>query len=128
MVRGGKRQSGAAGFLRRRSVTPQNFCEHLAAASLQPQLRVFHGVKPPIKLVHIYTICYRAKIATGTKPMDELGKLQQFRAERSENNVLHLVFDMPGRPMNVFSNAAIAELAVFSAWLRDSDGNGVVLR
>ena len=41
-----------------------------------------------------------------------LGELQQFRAERSENNVLHLVFDMPGRPMNVFSNAAIAELSV----------------
>ena len=57
--------------------------------------------------------------------MDELGKLQQFRAERSENNVLHLVFDMPGRPMNVFSNAAIAELAVFSRWLRESDVKGV---
>ena len=60
--------------------------------------------------------------------MDELGKLQQFRAERSENNVLHLVFDMPGRPMNVFSNAAIAELAIFSQWLRDSDMKGVVIR
>src|SRR5437879_348290 len=60
--------------------------------------------------------------------MDELGKLQQFRAERTENNVLHLVFDMPGRPMNVFSNAAIAELGVFSRWLRDSDVRGVVIR
>src|SRR6266702_2533090 len=60
--------------------------------------------------------------------MAELGKLQQFRAERSENNVLHLVFDMPGRPMNVFSNAAIAELAVFSRWLRESDVKGVVIR
>ncbi|MBR1211647.1 enoyl-CoA hydratase-related protein [Bradyrhizobium sp. JYMT SZCCT0180] len=60
--------------------------------------------------------------------MDELGKLQQFRAERSENKVLHLVFDMPGRPMNVFSNAAIAELAIFSRWLRDSDVKGVVIR
>lgn len=60
--------------------------------------------------------------------MDELGKLRQFRAERSENNVLHLVFDMPGRPMNVFSNAAIAELAIFSRWLRDSDVKGVVIR
>src|SRR5260221_7589520 len=60
--------------------------------------------------------------------MDELGKLQQFRAERSENNVLHLVFDMPGRPMNVFSYAAIAELAVFSRWLRESDVKGVVIR
>jgi len=62
------------------------------------------------------------------KPMDALGKLQQFRAERSENNVLHLVFDMPGRPMNVFSNAAIAELGVFSRWLRESDVKGVVIR
>ena len=60
--------------------------------------------------------------------MDELGELKQFRTERSENNVLHLVFDMPGRPMNVFSNAAIAELAVFSRWLRESDVKGVVIR
>ncbi|MBN8992177.1 MAG: enoyl-CoA hydratase/isomerase family protein [Rhizobiales bacterium] len=60
--------------------------------------------------------------------MNALGELQQFRAERSQNNVLHLVFDMPGRPMNVFSNAAIAELAIFSRWLRDSDVKGVVIR
>jgi 3-hydroxyacyl-CoA dehydrogenase/enoyl-CoA hydratase/3-hydroxybutyryl-CoA epimerase len=60
--------------------------------------------------------------------MNELGKLQQFRAERTENNVLHLVFDMPGRPMNVFSNAAIAELSAFSQWLRGSDVKGVVIR
>lgn len=60
--------------------------------------------------------------------MDALGELRQFRAERSENNVLHLVFDMPGRPMNVFSNAAIAELGTFSAWLRQSDVKGVVIR
>jgi 3-hydroxyacyl-CoA dehydrogenase / enoyl-CoA hydratase / 3-hydroxybutyryl-CoA epimerase len=57
-----------------------------------------------------------------------LEQLQQFRAERTENNVLHLIFDMPGRPMNVFSNAAIAELAVFSQWLRASDVKGVVIR
>src|SRR6202795_1607414 len=60
--------------------------------------------------------------------MSELGKLQQFRAERTENNILHLVFDMPGRPMNVFSNAAIAELSAFSQWLRGSDVKGVVIR
>ncbi|SDH69992.1 MULTISPECIES: enoyl-CoA hydratase-related protein [Bradyrhizobium] len=60
--------------------------------------------------------------------MSELGKLQQFRAERTESNILHLVFDMPGRPMNVFSNAAIAELSVFSQWLRGSDVRGVVIR
>ncbi len=60
--------------------------------------------------------------------MPALEKLQQFRTERTENNVLHLIFDMPGRPMNVFSNAAIAELAVFSQWLRGSDVKGVVIR
>src|SRR3981189_1281131 len=60
--------------------------------------------------------------------MGELAKLQQFRAERTENNVLHLVFDMPGRPMTVFSNAAIAELSTFNQWLRGSDVKGVVIR
>jgi 3-hydroxyacyl-CoA dehydrogenase/enoyl-CoA hydratase/3-hydroxybutyryl-CoA epimerase len=54
-----------------------------------------------------------------------LGKLKEFRAERTENDVLHLVFDMPGRPMNVFSNAAIAELVILSEWLR---GSGVLRR
>jgi 3-hydroxyacyl-CoA dehydrogenase/enoyl-CoA hydratase/3-hydroxybutyryl-CoA epimerase len=60
--------------------------------------------------------------------MPVLEKLQQFQAKRTENNVLHLIFDMPGRPMNVFSNAAIAELSVFSQWLRGSDVGGVVIR
>ena len=59
--------------------------------------------------------------------MTVLGKLKEFRAERTENDVLHLVFDMPGRPMNVFSNAAIAELGIFSGWLRGSDVKGVVI-
>src|ERR1700724_3979288 len=60
--------------------------------------------------------------------MTMLGEVDEFRAERAENDVLHLVFDMPGRPMNVFSNAAIAELVVFSEWLRGSDVKGVVIR
>src|SRR5216684_5940428 len=60
--------------------------------------------------------------------MTALGKLKEFKAERTENDVLHLVFDMPGRPMNVFSNAAIAELVIFSEWLRGSDVKGVVIR
>src|SRR6267378_2956812 len=60
--------------------------------------------------------------------MTVLGKLKEFRAERTETGVLHLVFDMPGRPMNVFSNAAIAELVGFSGWLRGSDVKGVVIR
>src|ERR1700732_1516700 len=60
--------------------------------------------------------------------MTVLGKLKEFRAERTENDVLHLVFDMPGRPMNVFSHAAIAERVIFSEWLRGSDVKGVVIR
>src|ERR1700676_3953021 len=60
--------------------------------------------------------------------MTVLGKLKEFRAERTENDVLNFVFDMPGRPMNVFSNAAIAELVIFSEWLRGSDVKGVVIR
>jgi 3-hydroxyacyl-CoA dehydrogenase/enoyl-CoA hydratase/3-hydroxybutyryl-CoA epimerase len=65
-------------------------------------------------------------VAENAMPM--LGKLKQFRAERTEPGVLHLVFDMPGRPMNVFSDAAIAELSVFGEWLRGSDVKGVVIR
>src|SRR5437763_273305 len=34
-------------------------------------------------------------------------QLKQFRIEMSTNGVLHLIFDMPDRSMNVFSNAAI---------------------
>jgi 3-hydroxyacyl-CoA dehydrogenase/enoyl-CoA hydratase/3-hydroxybutyryl-CoA epimerase len=60
--------------------------------------------------------------------MAALGKLKEFRTERTENDVLHLVFDTPGRPMNVFSNAAIAELVIFSEWLPGSDVKGVVIR
>ena len=55
-------------------------------------------------------------------------ELKQFRTERSPNGVLHLVFDMPGRSMNVFSNAAIEELGRFADWLPQSDVAGVVIR
>ncbi|MFB9269744.1 enoyl-CoA hydratase-related protein [Bradyrhizobium erythrophlei] len=55
-------------------------------------------------------------------------ELKQFRCELSPNGVLHLVFDMPGRSMNVFSNAAIEELGLFADWLKQSDAAGVVIR
>jgi 3-hydroxyacyl-CoA dehydrogenase/enoyl-CoA hydratase/3-hydroxybutyryl-CoA epimerase len=55
-------------------------------------------------------------------------ELKQFRIELSEQRVLHLIFDMPGRSMNVFSNAAIEELGLFADWLRQSDVTGVVIR
>jgi 3-hydroxyacyl-CoA dehydrogenase/enoyl-CoA hydratase/3-hydroxybutyryl-CoA epimerase len=55
-------------------------------------------------------------------------ELKQFRIELSGNGVLHLIFDMPGRSMNVFSNAAIKELGLFADYLRQSDAIGVVIR
>lgn len=55
-------------------------------------------------------------------------ELKQFRVEVSGNGVLHLIFDMPGRSMNVFSNAAIEEIGLFADWLKTSDVAGVVIR
>lgn len=55
-------------------------------------------------------------------------ELKQFRIEMSTSGVLHLIFDMPGRSMNVFSNAAIDEIGLFADWLKQSDVIGVVIR
>lgn len=54
--------------------------------------------------------------------------LEHFRLEHRDNGIVHLVFDAPGRSMNVFSNAAIHELGAFAAWLADADVRGVVIR
>jgi 3-hydroxyacyl-CoA dehydrogenase/enoyl-CoA hydratase/3-hydroxybutyryl-CoA epimerase len=54
-------------------------------------------------------------------------ELKQFRIEMSGNGVLHLIFDMPGRSMNVFSNAAIDEIGLFADWLKQSGVAGVVI-
>lgn len=54
--------------------------------------------------------------------------LTQFRVEPQANGLVHLVFDCPGRTMNVFSNAAIHELGAFAAWLPESDAKGVLIR
>lgn len=59
--------------------------------------------------------------------MNRLPALREFRAEKTEDNILHLVFDMPGRSMNVFSNAAIHEIEAFATWLGGSDLRGVVI-
>ena len=60
--------------------------------------------------------------------MPELPTLTEFKIETAPNQVIHLVFDAPGRSMNVFSNAAILELARFAAWLKTADVAGVVVR
>ena len=54
--------------------------------------------------------------------------LQEFRIEAGREGIIHLVFDMPGRSMNVFSNAAIHEIGRFADWLRGSAVSGVVIR
>jgi 3-hydroxyacyl-CoA dehydrogenase/enoyl-CoA hydratase/3-hydroxybutyryl-CoA epimerase len=54
--------------------------------------------------------------------------LTQFRIEAQSNGLVHLVFDCPDRTMNVFSNAAIHELATFAAWLAEADVKGVLIR
>jgi 3-hydroxyacyl-CoA dehydrogenase/enoyl-CoA hydratase/3-hydroxybutyryl-CoA epimerase len=53
---------------------------------------------------------------------------RESRTEASEDGVLHLIFDMPGRSMNVFSNAAIHEIEAFADWLTSSEVRGVVVR
>lgn len=54
--------------------------------------------------------------------------LVQFRIEPARDGLIHLVFDMPDRSMNVFSNAAIREIGDFATWLKTSDVRGVVVR
>ena len=60
--------------------------------------------------------------------MNALPTLTQFRLEFPGNGLVHLVFDCPGRTMNVFSDAAIEELGTFAAWLADADVAGVLIR
>jgi 3-hydroxyacyl-CoA dehydrogenase/enoyl-CoA hydratase/3-hydroxybutyryl-CoA epimerase len=56
-------------------------------------------------------------------------ELSQFRVEPARDGLVHLVFDCPGRSMNVFSNKAIHELGAFAEWLhRADDVRGVVIR
>jgi len=58
-----------------------------------------------------------------------LPALTQFRIERKANSLIHLVFDCPGKSMNVFSNNAMHELGAFAEWLhRADDVRGVVVR
>ncbi len=57
-----------------------------------------------------------------------LPDLSEFRLEFQDNGLVYLVFDCPGRTMNVFSNKAIHELGAFATWLADADVKGVVIR
>ena len=57
-----------------------------------------------------------------------LPTMHQFRTETTQDGILHLIFDAPGRSMNVFSNAAMKEVEAFANWLPQSDVLGVVVR
>ncbi len=57
-----------------------------------------------------------------------LPKLEQFRIELKDNGLVHLVFDAPGRTMNVFSDAAIVEVGLFARWLVEADVRGALIR
>src|SRR5260370_39433073 len=74
---------------------------------------------------HAITIVHQRTVGeSGEETMPGTPELKQFRIELSENRAPHLVFDMPGRSMNVFSNAAIEELGMFASWLGQSDVAG----
>jgi 3-hydroxyacyl-CoA dehydrogenase/enoyl-CoA hydratase/3-hydroxybutyryl-CoA epimerase len=58
----------------------------------------------------------------------ELPDLSQFRLEFPGNGLAHVVFDAPGRTMNVFSEAAIVEIGRIARWLEDADVKGALIR
>lgn len=60
--------------------------------------------------------------------MPTIPSMREFQTTVTEDGVLHLIFDMPSRTMNVFSNAAIHEIEAFAGWLSSSDIRGVVVR
>ncbi len=59
--------------------------------------------------------------------MSDLPKMANFRTTKMDDGILHLVFDMPDRSMNVFSNQAIHEIEAFADWLKGADVAGVVV-
>ncbi len=54
-------------------------------------------------------------------------ELVEFRFELIEDGIGHLIFDMPGRSMNVFSNRAIHESEAVADWLKTSGLKGLVV-
>jgi 3-hydroxyacyl-CoA dehydrogenase / enoyl-CoA hydratase / 3-hydroxybutyryl-CoA epimerase len=57
-----------------------------------------------------------------------LPDLSEFRLEFPGNGLVHIVFDAPGRTMNVFSEAAIVEIGRIARWLEDADVRGALIR
>jgi 3-hydroxyacyl-CoA dehydrogenase/enoyl-CoA hydratase/3-hydroxybutyryl-CoA epimerase len=55
-------------------------------------------------------------------------QFSEFRLERKDNGLVHVVFDAPGRTMNVFSEAAIVEIDLMARWLEEADVRGALIR
>jgi 3-hydroxyacyl-CoA dehydrogenase/enoyl-CoA hydratase/3-hydroxybutyryl-CoA epimerase len=55
-------------------------------------------------------------------------QLEQFRLEFKDSGLVHIVFDAPGRSMNVFSDAAIIEIGQIALWLATSEARGALIR
>src|ERR1700691_1476955 len=55
-------------------------------------------------------------------------ELSEFRIEFPGNGLVHIVFDAPGRSMNVFSEAAIVDIGRIAAWLEEADVRGALIR
>ena len=60
-----------------------------------------------------------------TEPLPDLS---EFRLEFRDNGLVHIVFDAPGRSMNVFSNAAIADIGAIARWLAEANVRGALIR
>ena len=54
--------------------------------------------------------------------------LSEFRVEFPGNGLAHIVFDAPGRSMNVFSEAAILDIGRVAGWLEQADVKGALIR
>jgi hypothetical protein len=54
--------------------------------------------------------------------------LSEFRIEFPGNGLAHIVFDAPGRSMNVFSEAAILDIGRIAGWLEQADVKGALIR
>jgi 3-hydroxyacyl-CoA dehydrogenase/enoyl-CoA hydratase/3-hydroxybutyryl-CoA epimerase len=57
-----------------------------------------------------------------------LPDLTEFRLEFPGNGLVHVVFDAPGRTMNVFSEAAIIDIGHIARWLEEADVRGALIR
>lgn len=54
--------------------------------------------------------------------------LEHFRVEIDDDGIAHLIFDMAGSPVNVLSQATIAEIGAAVDWFETADVRGLIMR